>query len=97
MDFLTDQLLAAGIEPSFDVAVRRRADGKASASLVRLPSKPNQSSLRQMPGKRRNQLDKQRSMERARAGRPVLRRLTLRGLATTFSSLTLALGMRLEL
>ena len=43
----------------------------------RLPSKPNQSSLRQGPAQRRNQLDKHRSMERARAGklRKILRRV----------------------
>ena len=76
MDYLSDQLLTSGIEPSFDVAVRQR-DGKASASLVRLPSKPNQSSLRQEPVQRRNQLDRHRSMERARAGklRKMLRRV----------------------
>ena len=76
MDYLSDQLLTSGIEPSVDVAVQQKRGGKASASLVRLRSKPKHSSLRQKPGQMRNQLDKHRSMERARAGK--LRRILKR-------------------
>ena len=69
MDYLSDQLLASGIKLPVVVAEQQTNSWNTSASLVRLPSKPKQSSLRQKPGQKRNQLDKHRSMERARAGR----------------------------
>ena len=66
MDFLADQLRAAGFGPTVAVKVRRRAD---SANLAKVPRKPQKSRLRQMPPKRRNELERANSTERARSGK----------------------------